>query len=576
MKRQLAFILFVSLFAACVFSSTFIVAGCGGGGGGGGGGPTPLATGTFVKTIDDAVDGWWFIFFDDDVFDFVHAQMLYQADEVNGAGYVSAISFKQNNAVAAAVTCPNVTIKLGHTSITNATGLNTDMATNVEQGRGSLVTVLDNETVTIPPGSAGDYFSIPVNKSFYYNGVDSLVVDFTRTSFCDSNVDPEATAGVATGKMAFSTNSGTPNTGLLSDNMIHMKFTFAGGDNPPFSVGGSSNPVPFTSNTDFQRVQDLYLSSDIDGSGPITGVGIEVDVLTTEQTYTVSVKLGHATVSTLDTDYDANYSGSPKTVANAVTFTVPAGVPAGSYVWIPLTGSFNYNGTDNLILEFVVSSATGDTFYTYHDHGSGDVRLLCGPSDASIINPITIAIQHAKFRFNGGTMDVLTPDGMTGGVGITFPFYNTDGRVQALYRAAELGTKRTISKIAFRARDNTVAETGFAYTVVMSHTSATTLGTDFAANLPSPVTVFNSTLDLPAALSGDWYEIPLSTSFNYNGTDNLVVEIDGTGGVAGNAICIVDAATIPLYTSRMLWSATSGAATGSVVPALSDVRFTLK
>lgn len=37
MKRQLAVILFVGLFAAYIIWSTFIVAGCGGGGGGGGG-----------------------------------------------------------------------------------------------------------------------------------------------------------------------------------------------------------------------------------------------------------------------------------------------------------------------------------------------------------------------------------------------------------------------------------------------------------------------------------------------------------------------------------------------------------
>ena len=145
-----------------------------------------------------------------------------------------------------------------------------------------------------------------------------------------------------------------------------------------------------------------------------------------------------------------------------------------------------------------------------------------------------------------------------------------------LYRAAELGTKGTISKIAFRARYDAVAETGFAYTVVMSHTSATTLGTDYAADLPSPVMVFNSTLDIPAALIGDWYEIPLSTSFNYNGTDNLVVDIDGTGGIAANAACIVDITTIPLYNGRNLWAATSGAATGSIDDMLVDGRFTLE
>ena len=89
-------------------------------------------------------------------------------------------------------------------------------------------------------------------------------------------------------------------------------------------------------------------------------------------------------MTTLASDYAANYSGSPVNAANAVSFTIPANVPANSYVWIPLPDAvFNYNGTDNLILEFDVTAATGDTSFTYHDHGSGDVRLIYGSSDAS-------------------------------------------------------------------------------------------------------------------------------------------------------------------------------------------------
>ena len=266
-------------------------------------------------------------------------------------------------------------------------------------------------------------------------------------------------------------------------------------------------------------------------------------------------------------------------MASGVVLKVPAGVPAGGTVWFPLPdGAFTYNGSDNLIVEIDVtdnSSATGNTSWRQNFSVGNDVRLY-GDTGAAT-GRVGQSGYHIKFRFNGGTMDALTPDGMTGASGLTFPFFNTDGRVQALYRAAELGTKGTISKIAFRARFDAVAETGFAYTVVMSHTSATTLGTNYAANLPSPVTVFNSTLDIPAALIGDWYEIPLSTSFNYNGTDNLVVDIDGTGGVPANAACILDTTTgTPLYTDRILWGATSGAATGSVLEDLLDVRFTLQ
>ncbi len=58
MKRQLAFILFVGLFAAYVFLSTLIVAGCGGGGGGGGGVVPPAAAGSNWDEMVWDQDNW--------------------------------------------------------------------------------------------------------------------------------------------------------------------------------------------------------------------------------------------------------------------------------------------------------------------------------------------------------------------------------------------------------------------------------------------------------------------------------------------------------------------------------------
>src|SRR5712692_8936763 len=159
----------------------FFLSACGGGGGGSGGGggaapaPTPLATGTFTKSFAPAPTSSNIYPFDTN--DVKH-QSLYLASEINGAGEIKTLRFEFNGPNAASVTCPNTTIKLGQT---NLTALTATFASNVVTGQGSLVTVLDNATVTIPAGASGAWFDIPLTIGFHYNGIDNLVVQLDHT-----------------------------------------------------------------------------------------------------------------------------------------------------------------------------------------------------------------------------------------------------------------------------------------------------------------------------------------------------------------------------------------------------------
>ena len=537
----------------------------GGGGGGGGGGTTPLATGEFTKTAQLNTNNGYFGHFNNSVID-RRAQQLYLADGIDGSGYITAIAFKSYTTTAAEITCPDLTLKIGHTSLS---ALTNTFANNVEEGKGSVETVLTNAQVVVPVVSSGDYFEIQLDTPFYYNGVDNLVVDFIRTGVCDDSIFLGCDTTFSNGSLW--TNDLTSATGTPSA-ALNMEFQFEGGDNTLFSNPTSSTPIPFNDDPSVQRQQQLYIDSDINGSGPITGLGIQVGNLTLEETYTVSVNLGHATVTTLASDYAANYSDSPVTVANAVSFTVPANVPANSYVWIPLPDAvFTYNGTDNLILEFDVTAATGDTAYTYHDHGSGDVRLIYGPSDASVIMPVTTAIHHIKLRFNGGTMDTITAENTSD----SLPFNTSANQRQYLYRASELGTSGTITRLALRTTSDSVALDYSNFTVILGHTSAVELTSTFADNMDDATTVFSGILSISSGLkAGDWIEIPLTSSFTYNGEDNLVVYTTTDGGTGNNNIFA--GGPDSLYTNRhaYVWDNTSP--TGSINSYLVDQRLWLQ
>jgi len=502
-----------------------LIAACSGGGGGGG--QTPLATGTFNKTAMSFGNDYSGHF--SNVFPYFRVMHLYDASPVmESSGYIKAIAFMAGNTAASSTTCPDITIRMGHTSVTS---LSATFASNIEQGKGTLETVLADAPVVIPPVNAGDYITIQLDKAFYYNGVDNLVVDFFRIGSCDNAVS----VGADLHFPSHTVRIGTFSTEGLRDIGVPMKFTFAGGDKAVFTgAGDGSVSTPFTSEPSVQRQQQLYLAGEIDGSGPITGLAMQVDGTTTAQTYTATVKLGHSSGTALEGDYDANYSSTPTIVANAVTFHVPAGVPDGSYVWIPLTGSFDYNGTDNLILEIDVSTATGQTTWRYSDPGSSDIRLIYGPRDAFSITAISGVIHHVKFRFNGGTMDVVTPG--TDNSNSPYGTYFSDHVLQVLYGAHDLGTKAHIDKVAFRLKDNSVASDYTGFSVVLGHTTNTLLSRTLADNLDDRTTVFSGTMSIPAGLkAGDWVEIPVS-GFTYDPGKNLTIQITTDAGTNANAI----------------------------------------
>jgi len=197
---------------------------CGSDGGSAEGG-SPLPTGTFFKTyhIDDNGYGAFPFSESQDA----KIQLLYTAAEINGSGNLTALRFRRDSDTGQ-VTCPNTTIRLGHT---NLTALTTTFASNVEQGQGSLVTVLDNTAMTIPAGNAGEWFEIPLTIPFPYNGVDNLVVEMEQFTGCSARVridvsypvtDRSASASAIDTTPGMADHNQTTGTVTSSLNWIHL------------------------------------------------------------------------------------------------------------------------------------------------------------------------------------------------------------------------------------------------------------------------------------------------------------------------------------------------------------------
>jgi hypothetical protein len=220
-------------------------------------------------------------------------------------------------------------------------------------------------------------------------------------------------------------------------------------------------------------------------------------------------------------------------VANAQTFTVPAGVPYGKYVWIPIPdGAFTYNGTDNLVVQIETTAVSGSTVWMIGESGT-NTRVYSDGTPGALTGDIDYCQYFIKFRFAGAPVHFIT--GGSDSDVVPFASNASGGIRQMLYRSAELGAKGTITKIAHRLENDASAGTYNTLTVKLANTDLTTLGTSFSTNLPSSTTVYSGTYSIPSTLkAGDWIEISLTTPFTYDPTKNLLVQISDQSGDANN------------------------------------------
>ncbi len=458
--------------------------------------------------------------------------MLYRASEMKGAGTITSISFKYAGSLASAVSCPSVTIRMSHTNQNIFS--DTTFANRINTGQGSQQTVLTSSTVNVPAGADDTYYTIPLATPFNYNGVDNLVVEVTRPA-CDGDVPTRVHDYSGGPNIDLSNTSDAEATiGSLGPWLPDTRFNLSGGDSIVGTMIGG-RIAPFTIDATAQKVQLLSLKDEINGSGIITGIAFIVDTATTTaRTYTMNVKLGHTNLSALTTTFANNFNvGTPVTAASAVTFTIPAGIPVGASLWIPLPdAAFNYNGTDNLIAEIEVTTAElGDTGGDWGWYTGTGASLVAAASALTG----TVKNEHyvITFRFAGGPVDVITP----GELSLTFPFSDaSDNKSQFLYYATELGTKGSITKVAYRIHQDAIPDVYNSFAVVLGHTTSTTLAsTTFSGNMIDAQTVFSGNVTLPASVkAGDWIEIPLSTPFAYDGKRNLVVQMSTLHGSVAN------------------------------------------
>jgi hypothetical protein len=244
--------------------------------------------------------------------------------------------------------------------------------------------------------------------------------------------------------------------------------------------------------------------------------------------------MAHTTLSTLATTFTDNYNaGSPVTLADNTTFTVPGGIPAGEWFWVPLPDStFDYNSSDNLIVEVQVTAGSGYVPLRRTTLPKG--ARAWGYEGDDVAEGTDGTAYHIKLRFNGGTMDVMT-DGNQTQYYPPFGWVLDEFKMQSLYDNTALGTSGQITEFGVRIGNDSVAYDHGDINLILGHTTLSSLGPTFSANMESDLTVvFSGTISIPAGLkAGDWVRVPFSTPFQYDTTKNLVAQWDGPVNASG-------------------------------------------
>lgn len=100
--------------------------------------------------------------------------------------------------------------------------------------------------------------------------------------------------------------------------------------------------------------------------------------------------------------------------------------------------------------------------------------------------------------------------------------------------ASEMNGPMTIGETGWQRAGEYGSKTGYysGFTIYMGHSGGSELTPRFDDNyLPGTrVMVYSTSSQTMTAEPDGWMSVPLETPFEYNGTDNLIVEIEWTGG----------------------------------------------
>jgi PKD repeat protein len=288
---------------------------------------------------------------------------------------------------------------------------------------------------------------------------------------------------------------------------------------------------------------DIYVTPPPNPNADLTGVQIRrgTDAVLSDG---VIVKSFYAPATTEVYDYIDTVPATD-TYYYGITFRNGDGIETAEYITgqidvigdLGVPANFSGVGITTTLIEWTwtddIDEADG---YILEDDTGALIMMLTRPVDTcqeTVSGENTPATRHLCSAVFGST--TIEPAIASTG-GYVWPWNDAGRHMQMIYLTSELFNQAgNINKIYWKLNsDVPVGGSTFNNVVVMlGHTTNSLLGTNFADNFTESdaTEVWNTpTYTVASGTGGDWIEIPITGTFYYNGTNNLILDIDLVSG----------------------------------------------
>ncbi|MEE8639164.1 MAG: hypothetical protein V3T41_02015 [bacterium] len=162
--------------------------------------------------------------------------------------------------------------------------------------------------------------------------------------------------------------------------------------------------------------------------------------------------------------------------------------------------------------------------------------------------------------------------GGTKATGNTIPWWGsyTAGRFQCQWHKSEINEAGAVTLIEFQVY-STVGNTFSNVDMLLCHSSRTALTNNYTTNYDgkTPVKVYTGNFVIPANLTRDsWFKQCAPTNFNYNNSDNLLLEISWSGRIRTGANYFWRSSS---GQPGRLWASSKTATTGSLYASQGEI-----
>ena len=344
-------------------------------------------------------------------------QYIYTASEMGGkAGYISTLSYLVDE-IGSSTFRPSLKVYMGLTS-KDKFDSRTDAFTSTE------LTLVYDGTPLLGSVATDQWESLKLDKSFYYNGSDNMVVvictsgisDITELTSSSYAIYYPSDVDRALGRSATEESSkyleyndvNVLSHYTLCDYLPCVKFGLGESTGvTEITVGTGTNMVslaPFDCGSKYSITQSLYTMSELGAKGTITSISYEVGTASAYKMEDLKIYMGHkgSTFSSdplAVSDLTLVYSGTDVTMGNTAGWET-----------IKLDKAFTYNGSQNLVVVVCKKSQTTNSTlkYKYTGMSSGSYGLY-REGDASAVSDIsntqygyTSFVQRPNVKFTKG------------------------------------------------------------------------------------------------------------------------------------------------------------------------------